>query len=52
MLTIADRGGRWISKLLTFADKGGMVIQTPSDMADVICEQSLMFSVSLKLSMA
>ena len=41
MLTSLTKGGGGVSQLLTITDKGGGV-QTPPNMADIICEQSLM----------
>ena len=40
MLTSLTKGGGGVSQLLTITDKGGGV-QTPPNMADIICEQSL-----------
>ena len=42
MLTLADKGGReGIWRMLTFADKEARGVLTPSDWADIICEQPL-----------
>ena len=40
MLTSLTKGGGGVSQLLTITDKGGGV-QTPPNIADIICEQSL-----------
>ena len=40
MLTSLTKGGGGVGQLLTLTDKGGGV-QTPPNMADIICEQSL-----------
>ena len=40
MLTSLTKGGGGVSQLLTITDKGGGV-QTPPNMADIICEQSI-----------
>ena len=41
MLTSLTKGGGGVSQLLTITDKGGGRVQTPLNMADIICEQSL-----------
>ena len=42
MLTLADGGGReGIWRMLTLADKEGRGFWTPSDWADIVCQQPL-----------
>ena len=47
MLTLLTKGGRWVSQLLTITDKEGWV-QTHPNMADIICEQSLIAASTVK----
>ena len=41
MLTSLTKGGGGVSQFLTNADKRGRGVQTPPNMADIICEQSI-----------
>ena len=50
MLTLLTKGRGGLSQLLTIAVKWGRGVQTPPNMADIICEQSLIDAgKSLKL---
>ena len=44
MLTNAHKRGLEVRKLLTIANKGGMEGQAPLNLANIICEQSLILN--------
>ena len=45
MLTLLEKGKGVVSQFLTIAYKGGRGVKTPPNMADIICEKSLINKV-------